>query len=136
MVVLAIVGIALALVAPTLTSPTRRPQPDVVTYLKDARNRAVESGRPVSVYQKDGRIWTEPPAPAGAFTVSGERTLEAVQTHETTYLDRTRLTVFYPDGTAVLGGLNVERPGRYGGTVRVYAVEIQPIHGEVTYAYD
>lgn len=134
--VLGIIGIGLALVAPSLTSPTRRPEPAVVTYLKEARNRAVKTGRPVSVYQRGERIWTEPAGSEGPFELSGERTLEAVKTRATAYLDRTRLTVFYPDGTAVLGGLNVERPGRYGGTVRVYAVEIQPIHGEVTYAYD
>ena len=136
LVVLGIVGIALALVAPSLTSPTRRPEPELVTYLKDARNRAVETGRPVAVHQKDRRIWTDPPAPDGPFELPEARSVEPVGAAATSYLDRARVSVFYPDGTAVLGGLNVNRPGRYGGTVRVYTVEIQPIHGEIAYAYD
>lgn len=135
-IVLGIVGIALALVAPSLTSQFRRPEPDLVGYLKTVRNRAVETGRAVTVYHGDGRIWTRPEGES-PFELDGERslTIERPARHAS-YFEGRRLTVFYPDGTAVLGRFAVNRPGRYGGTVTRFTVTVQPIHGEITYAYE
>ena len=134
-VVLAIIGISLALIAPSFTSPERRPAPDLVNFLQDARTRAIESGRKVSVYLGDGRVWREP-SDGEPFELPEDRSVSVAFPPSSAYLDRTRLTVFYADGTSVLARLSVERPGRYGGTVKLYDITVNPILGEISYAYD
>jgi hypothetical protein len=51
------------------------------------------------------------------------------------YLDRMRVALFLPDGTSVLSRFTFQRR-RVGATpVEIYTVEIDPMHGEVSYAY-
>lgn len=134
-VVLAIVGVSLALIAPSFTSPERRPAPDLVNFLSDARARAIESGRKVTVYADDRRVWTVP-AEDEAFELPEDRSVSVAFPAASPYLDRRRLTVFFADGTSVLARLSVQRPGRYGGTVDLYEITVNPILGDISYAYE
>jgi len=138
LVVLAIIAVAAALIAPSFTAPIRRPEPDIAGFLKQMRVRALTSGRPVAIHvtanglrAEDGSAQTD-----RSFTLPADRSLVLTWPPDAQKKPAPRLTVFYPDGTAVFTRLTVHRAGRDpGATTPLYSLTIDPVHGDIAHAY-
>lgn len=132
-IVLVIVAVALGLVAPSLTVPMRRPKPDVVSFVEAARVQSIQEGHSVAVYYSNGRLWLEKGKEELKLAQNQYIAVERPQPSE--YLPWARLTVFYPDGTGILARFRLMQRRSAGADTELYSVTIDPIHGEVHYAY-
>ena len=133
LVVLAIIALAVALIAPALVVTPRPPKPELISFLEEQRRHAIESGTAVNViYVDNGLIGT----PDGAsFELSEGHRLVIAWPSETGYLKERLVTVFYPDGTAMLGRFGMVRGTSAGREVEVLRVTVHPIFGKVIYAF-
>jgi prepilin-type N-terminal cleavage/methylation domain-containing protein len=134
-IVMVIMGLAVGLVAPSLTMPMQRPKPPLASFLEAARTASIESGRKVAVYVEDRRLWREPRDPEGELTLPEEHYLDVDWPQPSPFLAARRLALFYADGTGVLGRFRLMRRSVGGADVDVLNLEIDPLHGEVHYAY-
>lgn len=133
LVVLAIVALAAALIAPALVVAPRPPKPELISFLEEQRRRAIESGAAVSVFYRDGSLRAGPGE--GSFALPEGHRLSIAWPRESEYLKERLITVFYPDGTAMLGRFRVVRGALAGREVEVLSAKIHPIFGEVIYAF-
>ena len=133
LVVLAIVALAAALIAPALVVAPRPPKPELISFLEEQRRRAIESGAAVSVFYRDGRLLAKPRDES--FTLREGHRLSIAWPRESEYLNERLVTVFYPDGTAMLGRFRLVRGALAGREVEVLSAEIHAIFGEVIYAF-
>ena len=133
LVVLAIIALAAGLIAPALVVAPRPPKPELISFLEEQRRYAIESGTAVNVIYDDNVLIGTPDRTSFEFS-EGQR-LDIDWPSETGYLKERLVTVFYPDGTAMLGRFGMVRATSAGREVEVLRVTIHPIFGKVIYAF-
>ena len=129
LVVLAIMALAAAILAPSLTLTGRAPVPPVVEYLQQQQNRAIQTRRAVHIYQKDGALNAVPDGQNFALPDGAELILSRPE--KTGYLNQDYITSFYPDGTAVAADFRMRRKLPNQPAQILWQIIINPFHGGI-----
>lgn len=130
-VVLAVIALATALIAPRLVGRIGAPRPPLVLYLEQQRARAIEKGARVRVYEQGGTLLAEP-ADTTLPLVGGTR-IEMRWPAASIYQDRQLVAVFYPDGTSIASDFDFVVAGAPGYPDRRLRVHISPMQGGIAY---
>jgi prepilin-type N-terminal cleavage/methylation domain-containing protein len=131
LVVLAVIALGTALIAPRFVQPIRHPRPELVLFLEGQRSQAIEKGTEVRVYQSVGILKSDPLG--GQMALPKGARLEIRWPAPSVYQDRQLVAVFYPDGTSMVSDFDLVFEGPAGSRGQRVHVGISPMQGEVIY---
>jgi len=131
MVVLAIIALGTALIAPRFINPVRHPRPELVLFLEGQRTQAIEKGTEVRIYDSGGMLKSVPLG--GQLALPKGSRLDIRWPAPSVYQTRQLVAVFYPDGTSIVSDFDVVAEGAPGTTGQRLHIAITPMQGEVIY---
>lgn len=130
MVVLAIIGLMAALVAPRFSLPRRNAKPDLIRYLEDRRGQAILQGRPVHVFVEADSLAND--MDDKRFPLPNESRLSISAPRSGLFLGHRLVALFYGDGTSIVADFVLTAKDAPAGTG--LHVTVSPLQGEVFYA--
>ena len=130
-VVLALIALATALVAPRFVGPTRSPRPPLVLFLETQRSLAIEQGHEIRVYELAGQFSSDPSG--ASYTLLEHTHLDLRWPAPSIYQARHLVAVFYPDGTSIVSDFDLVSEGATGYPDQRLHISISPMQGEVAY---
>ncbi len=125
LVVLTIVGVLTALLAPRVTKLPTRTSPQIIQFLEREMHQAIAKKRATSIYYAGDALTS--PATGARLELTTEEGIEVVYPKRGDYLPAYKLTTFYPDGTMTATRF------RYFGANTSYVISISPVSGKITY---
>jgi len=131
LVVLAVIALSAALVAPRLMSPLRAPRPELVLFLEAQRAQAIEKGAQVRVYDSAAGLQSD--QTGARFALAKGSKLEMRWPNPSVYQSRQLVAVFYPDGTSIASDFDLVAQGAPGFPDRRLRVRISPMQGDIAY---
>jgi prepilin-type N-terminal cleavage/methylation domain-containing protein len=132
LIVMVIIAVIAAIIGPRLSLPYRPPKPEIVAFIEKQRLRAIETGVGVRVVLNDHELVAQPGD--DHFKLPPNIRLVIDRPIPSSYLVQQTVSVFYPDGTAILASARLATDTGTGSTRDVARIDINPLHGTVTYA--
>jgi prepilin-type N-terminal cleavage/methylation domain-containing protein len=131
LVVITIMGLAAALIVPSLSLPARAPIPPLIEFLQQQHTQAQQSGKAVRVFWRGNTLFTEPGE--ATFELPPNAYLNLSRPAKTGYLDKQLITIFYPNGSAIAADFKLMQkpPGLLERWA--YQVVINPFHGGIEF---
>ena len=124
-VVLAIVGILAALLAPRITSLPSRTTPPVVHFLEQERALAMQAAKPTVIVYQDGSLISQ--ATQARLELGEDDELQILRPQPGEYFPIAELTTFYPDGSMAATEFRHVTPDV------TYGISISPFKEKIVY---